>query len=382
MSIAYAFFGYLAIQASLLGADSWHARDGADRTLRFFYPLSAPAAIFGRLSNDLEVRARCMRIQPLPSATECWAFFIFYSPTMQPGKYGRMFSVEQGDRYFDNYSDEELLQSMTEDEYLSCRNTSGMLRFLKASGVSYRKILLFCLACCRHVWHLMDEEAREALEELDRAADEGLNTISLGVMCRCMAKAAERGEEYIKARRDGRELGSILAIRCADDAVSTLCWRVVGWDEQTPVRPNPSPGSHPLPFSCVYYVCSALGRKPDAHDSAWLPGLLRSIVRYPAANLPRPPMTEDILRLARHAYVSANGVMDQSCLLVLSDALEEAGCPTAVPCRYGNGYGYDHASCEGCDRQGNAPHPLLVHLRSLGPHYRGDDAIDLLLGKS
>jgi hypothetical protein len=64
-----------------------------------------------------------------------------------------------------------------------------------------------------------------------------------------------------------------------------------------------------------------------------------------------------ILRLAQAAYedpILPAGTLDNTRLLILADALEEAGCT---------------------DEQ------ILTHLRSGGEHYRGCWVIDLLLGK-
>jgi hypothetical protein len=118
-----------------------------------------------------------------------------------------------------------------------------------------------------------------------------------------------------------------------------------------------------------------------------------------------PWLTPLVLSLAQGAYDNRNsdGTLNPEQLAVLSDALEDAGCPTEVK---------SEAVCEGCGGKGyvgvtylgpngrdvteddhcpqchgnrvirsTSPHPLLAHLRSPGPYYRGDWAVDLLLGK-
>jgi hypothetical protein len=106
-----------------------------------------------------------------------------------------------------------------------------------------------------------------------------------------------------------------------------------------------------------------------------------------------------------------NGRLDPEQLLVLTDALEEAGCPTDVPClkctpnfKTKNGYGlgwvqghdsagYFNLGCDSCGGSGLLGHggkegtgrvanPLLTHLRSPGPHFRGCWALDMVLGKN
>jgi hypothetical protein len=62
-----------------------------------------------------------------------------------------------------------------------------------------------------------------------------------------------------------------------------------------------------------------------------------------------------LARAACEARRLPAGTLDNSCLAVLADALEEAGCDQP---------------------------DVLAHLRSPGPHVRGCWAVDLLLGKS
>jgi hypothetical protein len=81
-----------------------------------------------------------------------------------------------------------------------------------------------------------------------------------------------------------------------------------------------------------------------------------------------------------------DGRLDPDRLAVLSDALEEAGCPEAE-CKYcygrGDGLtnGTDSPFCLKCNSTGRVSNQLLTHLRSPGPHYRGMWSLDLVLGK-
>jgi hypothetical protein len=64
-----------------------------------------------------------------------------------------------------------------------------------------------------------------------------------------------------------------------------------------------------------------------------------------------------VLKLAQAAYdnrLLPSGLLDNGCLAILADALEEAGCTDA---------------------------DILSHLRGPGPHARGCWALDLVLGK-
>lgn len=83
-----------------------------------------------------------------------------------------------------------------------------------------------------------------------------------------------------------------------------------------------------------------------------------------------------------------DGTLDLARLAILSDALEEAGCPSEVACRKCKGHhwlGHEDRpdlweECPHC-RTGRVSNPLLAHLRSPGPHYRGMWSLDLVLGK-
>ena len=67
-----------------------------------------------------------------------------------------------------------------------------------------------------------------------------------------------------------------------------------------------------------------------------------------------PPPEMITCSVCRGTGGGVNGLIDPARLAVLSDALEEAGCPDET---------------------------LLAHLRSPGPHVRGCWVLDLVLGK-
>lgn len=109
---------------------------------------------------------------------------------------------------------------------------------------------------------------------------------------------------------------------------------------------------------------------------------------------PSPVLTPLVLQLAEAAYTvrTGTGTLDNDALAVLSDALEEAGLPEVkcngkcskyrYPGRYtGDSVGFQWWTCPDCKGTGRQPNPILAHLRSPGPHYRGCWATDILLGK-
>lgn len=107
-------------------------------------------------------------------------------------------------------------------------------------------------------------------------------------------------------------------------------------------------------------------------------------------------LTPQVNLLAGRAYEDRlpDGTLDPLTLAAVADAMEEAGCPVEVECDEEYEYCGDFMyGCEEFDamdtcthkrkgkRQTKRPNPLLAHLRSPGPHWRGCWAIDLLLGK-
>lgn len=83
----------------------------------------------------------------------------------------------------------------------------------------------------------------------------------------------------------------------------------------------------------------------------------------------------------------ADGKLDSFRLSLLADALEDAGCSVGEVREFNDGgisYWYNEAfpNDHHLTPDRAAVHPLLEHLRSPGPHYRGMWSLDLILGKS
>jgi hypothetical protein len=225
----------------------------------------------------------------------------------------------------------DTLPGMTAAEWRKCTNFSVMTGVLNLERNhlirgrrANRRLRLFACACCRHIWdRLPTDDARRAVLTAERHAD----------------GQAEKGE--------------LLAARAA------LSWldRPTGpWKPHTEARAARATVAREAWLGAQE---AALGTIPEKVSCA----LLRDIFGNPFRP---PPRLEPawlawnggtVRRLARSAYEDRDlpaGTLNPSCLAVLADALEEAGCD---------------------DRD------LLRHLRSRGPHVRGCWAVDLLLGK-
>jgi len=196
---------------------------------------------------------------------------------------------------------------MTEREWLAGEDASAMLLHLRAGTPSRRKLRLFACAVCRRVGRGMEtERGRRALELAEAFAD--------GLVHKRVMTAARSA-----ARLLPRVAADAQAWRAADIAV----------------------------------VASLL------HN----PALLRDTFGNPF----RPPVLDPswltwreglVVKMAQDAYTDRLlpcGTLDNSCLAVLADALEDAGC---------------------------GDEDILRHCRRPGEHFRGCWVIDLLLGKA
>src|SRR6266545_2047065 len=60
---------------------------------------------------------------------------------------------------------------MNEADWLACLDPQKLLGFLR-DRASERKLRLFAVACCRHIWHLLiDEQSQQAVTVAERFAD-------------------------------------------------------------------------------------------------------------------------------------------------------------------------------------------------------------------
>ncbi len=216
---------------------------------------------------------------------------------------------------------------MTEQEWLESTHPTDLARWVK--GVRRRKARLFACAICRSVWdELTAAPAKEAIEVGERHAD-GL----------AAAPELDRARNIA-----GRESMAIYALSEAIDGE---------WQQQLLEQ-----------GAALRAAWAAFGPNPTFQELIWHQGstqelqclLLRDLIGNPfrPVAIDRTWLTWNGGAIAKFAQ----SVYDNrafSCLPMLGDALEEAGCDNL---------------------------DILVHCRGEGPHVLGCWVVDLLLGKT
>jgi hypothetical protein len=217
-----------------------------------------------------------------------------------------------------------ILGSMTEEVWLRGDQAETMLRFA-GDRVSERKRRLVCVACCRHLWDLLPEAARQTLMVAERFADGRASGGDLATAREAASRLPGNASAAVllSANNPLSTGTAVSATRSVCAALHTLC--NLSWEQERHLQ--------------AVLIRDVLGNpfQPVSPDPSWS----RLTVRA----------------LAKAAYEerrSPDGSLDVGLLGILADALEEAGC--------------HHAG-------------ILTHLRIRGPHAPGCWPLDLLLGK-
>jgi hypothetical protein len=242
-------------------------------------------------------------------------------------------------------------QQYASKKWFAYRNPKSMLTHLKAASV--RKGRLFAIACCRHVWHLMDfDDCRQAVQLAERLV-EGEAT----------AEEAQRTAEQLKQTMESLD-PTFRGPRRGVRAWSLWSARKVLADAEprTPDRPSDSSfgvlGTRESVMNLISHASvtsydNPPPRGPQEAEERAQAELVREVLGNPyrLVAFAERWRTADVLFLAQAIY--ADRAFDQTA--ILADALEEAGCNSAE---------------------------LLDHLRrQSSAHVRGCWALDVVLGR-
>ena len=253
---------------------------------------------------------------------------------------------------------EWLAQHVTEEKWLQCGSMQDM-----PHNLDYcfgRCGVLFAAACCRSVWHLLrDESGRAAVLVAERYADGDATREELEA---AEQRTYEAGETMFESMPDlawkaspawhamwaaGSLTGAMSGRRPLSGAAHHVR-HAIAW-ERVPVPGQRAGRDELMRAEAVRQwglVLDIFGNpfRPVALDAACLTPAVVSLALAAWQDRVAPDP-------ARPGWL----VLDGQRLLILVDALAEAGCNDA---------------------------DLLAHLRGSGPHVRGCHAVDLLLGRT
>jgi hypothetical protein len=209
----------------------------------------------------------------------------------------------------------------TAAEWAACVNPRLMLTFLRGRTTE-RKIRLFGVACCRRVWDLItSRRSHEAIEVAERWAD---GEVSDQVFWAASERAREAYGELNRYNRrtEGtvrKRVGDRKAINSAMNAVTYAVHWAIGMDGLG------------LAWSSAAWAARRLDKTTLRFQHAALADLVRCIFGNPFRGVAVDPAwrTPDVLALARAVYdqrALLSGLLDNTRLAVLADALEDAGC--------------------------------------------------------
>jgi hypothetical protein len=208
---------------------------------------------------------------------------------------------------------------MTEVEWLAATEPTPMLEFIR-NKASDRKLRLFACACCRSVGPQIGIDFK-AVRVAEDYADGRVKQSTLSNARRAAPAAWVEGPNTDPV---AEAIGCAVACALTHVRINTH-----------PVRPGTTAGHD--------------RQQAEQHTQAQV---VRDILGNPFRPIPVDPswLSSTAIALAKAIY--ADRAFDR--LLILADALQDAGCENPV---------------------------ILNHLRSDGPHVRGCWALDLILGK-
>lgn len=221
---------------------------------------------------------------------------------------------------------------MTEANWLAGTAPEPMLEFLYSRDRNDRKYRLFVCACCRRIWHLLDDTGRNYVDVLEQYLDGLVSSKELfrteKPRFTIFREVNPRSPEHVAA-------SVVNQITLQPGSGWALAWNAVSEVRRTLLLQSPR-----FDNSVECKVQAALLREIFGNPFSPVP-IDCAILHWQDAIVPK----------------LAQGVYDQLAfdrLPILADALEEAGCTNA---------------------------DILNHCRQPGKHVRGCWVVDLLLGK-
>ncbi|OAI55048.1 hypothetical protein AYO44_13665 [Planctomycetaceae bacterium SCGC AG-212-F19] len=245
---------------------------------------------------------------------------------------------------------------MTEQEWLACTDPTPMLDFLRAK-TSDRKLRLFSIACCRRLWHLLDDDhGRPALEAAERCAEGWMSVDDLWALW----KTNDLSFNYFLHEQIAQRIGVDRETVSAAFFAIGLTMGMTGWRQVTDSADGAAAtagrlglGSRADEFAYEEQTEyeQAAGPFTSAEKVAQAM-LLRDSFGNPFHPVTIAPawQTANVVSLAQTIYDEK--AFDR--MPILGDALEDAGCDNAE---------------------------MLQHCRQPGEHVRGCWVVDLVLGK-
>lgn len=249
---------------------------------------------------------------------------------------------------------------MTESEWLSCTDPTPMLKFLQGRA-SERKLRLYLCVCCRRITRLFFvPESLTAVEVAERFADGNADHKELE-LAEWNAESPTFGYEFDERMPWSSPYRKKVVPRLIEiGALPKSALSEENWHVSEPIRVRLLAAAELAEFCAASSVTLSVWGLPYFSQVDWPTRWLMDCVfgnPFRPTTIDPTMLTPTVLSLAQAAYEHRqlpSGHLDPVRLTILSDAIEDTGCTDAE---------------------------LLGHLRSEGPHVRGCQILDLILGK-
>jgi hypothetical protein len=222
---------------------------------------------------------------------------------------------------------------MTEKEWLESTHPQKLLEYLRGK-TSERKLRLFAVACCRRIWHLLnDPESRQAVEVAEQFADGRAERHQL------------RLAHYLAGIYPTNQANEAARLAAAEAIDLSNLLKVVAASNET------VEGQAVLQFLNMFDAPVDSETRASAGRAGQCE-LLREMFGNPFQPLAINPVWQTLNVRSVAQVIYEEQTFEQ--MPVLGDALEDAGCDNA---------------------------DILGHLHGSGTHARGCWVLDLILGK-